>query len=358
MPRDIRSHTALRGIAATMVMLLHYRWMTAGLGDIDTLTLIFERAFACVDLFFLLSGFVLSHVYAGRLEGAGWPAVRQYIVNRLARIWPLHMATVLVMLIFIMAHRPVALWEWRDLVLNALLMQAWFLQDHFSFNAPNWSVSAEWMAYLLFPLLLSVRRDLLFIACAVIIFLLGYGLFEWTKAQVPFEMHQKYYLMRALPAFMMGMAIYRLAPAFAGLSGSHLFVLQVMAATGTLAAMHFGAPLAVIVLPMAVLVLATATDRGPLTWLLDRRLFVYLGELSYAVYLLHTPVMIMAIAGFAALGGDKGNQMQLLGAFVFCVLVTFIGAAVVYAWFERPARAWIRRLPMRLGYASQETNRD
>src|ERR1700761_6004380 len=69
----------LRGVAAIAVMLHHFRPLTA--------PWLFAHGYLAVDLFFLLSGFVIAHAYDARFrKGLGVPA---FLVIRLIRLWPM-----------------------------------------------------------------------------------------------------------------------------------------------------------------------------------------------------------------------------------------------------------------------------
>src|SRR5690349_25057093 len=80
--------TGLRGIGAVWVLLFHWSWMRYG--QVPVL----DRGYMGVDLFFLLSGFVLTHVYLKTLP-LNVRAYRKFLIVRLARIYPLHLFVLL-----------------------------------------------------------------------------------------------------------------------------------------------------------------------------------------------------------------------------------------------------------------------
>ena len=161
--------TGLRAVAAGWVVLFHYRddllALVPGLAPLDT----FMRAgYLGVDLFFPLSGFVLAYTYADRLGSFSWRGSADFVRNRFARVWPVHVLTLnldlavaaLVGTLGVGAdgHRRTP----RAYVENVAMVHTWF-NDRPSFNAPAWSISSEWFAYLLAPLLfvraVRVRRS-------------------------------------------------------------------------------------------------------------------------------------------------------------------------------------------------------
>jgi len=130
-----------------------------------------------VSFFFVLSGFILTYVYAGRLTRVG---IKQFYLTRVARIWPLHLVTLAAM---------VVLFGWADgettltaivskFLSNAFLLQAWFpIQTwSMSYNNVSWSISTEMAFYALFPwLVLGGARSfwwklaVIVIACPILV---------------------------------------------------------------------------------------------------------------------------------------------------------------------------------------------
>src|SRR4051794_5950285 len=102
-----------------------------------------------VDFFFVLSGFVLTWSWRPEV------AAGRFWWNRVARIWPLHLATLLLAVVFVtdQLHRPGVL----GTVANLLLVQAWVPSDkvYFGYNAVAWSLSCEVFFYLTFPWLVQ-----------------------------------------------------------------------------------------------------------------------------------------------------------------------------------------------------------
>ena len=91
--RDIHSLTALRGVAALLVVVYHFSGSFLPALDLTYHSGIISKFYLWVDFFFLLSGFILVHVYGDRFSAAKtWPTVREFIFARLARIYPLHLA--------------------------------------------------------------------------------------------------------------------------------------------------------------------------------------------------------------------------------------------------------------------------
>ena len=128
---------------------LDHRFSGAGLGFV-------HRGYLGVEFFFILSGFILAHVYGGALSSGRFD-LRDYIVKRFARIYPLHLATLIgVAALYAVSTRagydfgrvqPLA-----SLAPHAALLHAFGTTSDLFWNQPSWSVSAEFAAYLAFPL--------------------------------------------------------------------------------------------------------------------------------------------------------------------------------------------------------------
>jgi peptidoglycan/LPS O-acetylase OafA/YrhL len=151
--RNIKSLTGLRGVAAVYVVAFHY---SIGLPFSNPFTTFLAHGYLAVDLFFVLSGFVMALNY-GHMFVSGWSAAayRRFLGRRIARVYPLYLAGTIAACFLVLAgcleaprSAPIGL----ALALNVIMVQAWGFVE--SLDGPGWSISAEWAAYLLFPALL------------------------------------------------------------------------------------------------------------------------------------------------------------------------------------------------------------
>src|SRR5246127_5651007 len=163
---EIKALTGLRIIAAVWVVLFHFQSLLrdAAPGFRDALTPVLNCGAQGVDLFFILSGFVLTWNYLDRMGGA-WStrATLHFLWLRLARVWPvylvtLHLAALWAIFTLHVGHVPspdAGQLTAISYVRQILLVQLWFVPffDNSSWDGPAWSISAEWLAYLLFGLL-------------------------------------------------------------------------------------------------------------------------------------------------------------------------------------------------------------
>src|SRR5712691_3950598 len=155
---ELHALTGLRSVAAASVVALHL-WGKAGTGTpIGSLV---HAGNLGVDLFFVLSGFVLAYRYADALRRPAPRSVAAFLKRRIARVYPLHLAMIAVlgagMLAATLVGASVPAAERNspgDLVANLLLVQAWGTSQRQTWNQVAWSVSAEWAAYLAFAVLI------------------------------------------------------------------------------------------------------------------------------------------------------------------------------------------------------------
>ena len=179
----VQNLTGIRAFAALWVAIYHFQ-TTEVVKSIDLGPLV-ARGYLGVDVFFVLSGFILALNYVER-DGAERSSAlfdREFVLRRFARIYPLHIATFAVSLALWIAASMLDYSFVADLrndawtaVANLANVQAWGLFDQLSWNMVSWSVSAEWFAYLvLFPLLMRflTPRSLTFgVGTTVVLWLL------------------------------------------------------------------------------------------------------------------------------------------------------------------------------------------
>lgn len=167
----------LRIIAAGAVVVLHYSdYVKAHAAGRFVLghTLHFNLF---VDLFFVISGFVIASQYLGKVDN--FASIGRFIWRRLARIYPLHLATLSFYLVLAVAiHSGLGQTEnpsrypWSDIPAQLLLLHAVDGQ-RLTFNFPSWSLSAEMVCYAIFPIvaLVATRRRELVLAVVVLLVL-------------------------------------------------------------------------------------------------------------------------------------------------------------------------------------------
>ena len=362
-PVDLRPLTALRFFAASWVVVYHF-WPNLSAGPMPALA---ARGYLGVELFFTLSGFILCHVY---LDGvaAGRFRYADFLWARVARIYPLHLATLAAVGIMALAAqgfgRPVDahVLSWASLPANLTLTQAWGLAPEAGWNHPSWSISAEWFAYLSFPLfawasLRLRRRPWLGLGLALVLLWGLYAAFEPLAGFSLTEATIRWGALRIIPCFALGCAVNQLWRS--GVFRGRIAVYgAAFSGAGVVACVLTGAPDVVIVSLFGGLILGLAgLERS------DKRsrmgnVFVYLGEISYAIYMVCVPWKLLFVNAASAIGGfDKAHLP--LGIWLLFMAGVVPLAAIAHQLIETPARTALRELraasPMRRSSVAKES---
>ena len=352
-PDELLPLTSLRFFAAAAIVYLHIQGPTFGLPQITNFAL-----GQGVSFFFILSGFILTYRYP---DLRGRDAVWDFLVRRFARIWPAHVIGLIVALVLV----------WRGtfgvydvdagiyhLVAAVLLIQTWTpisaWQD--SVNGPAWSISVEFLFYLLFPLLI---RDFtrtwhwkLAASLGVALSLCLYGNLHDLSWGKPGEQGVDsssliYYFAPARAfEFVLGMCaalLWNCTLRDIKLRSAIWTMIEVLAVSAVLYASHVSAKTTgstfnnwlsisgIISGPAAFLIVVMASSRGVLARLLGFRPLAILGEISYSIYLLH-----YSIAHYLTSNKHAGTQDWV--ALIF-LLACILGAAFLsWKYAEKPLR--------------------
>ncbi len=333
--RNIPALTGLRGVAALWVVFFH---LTVGIP-------LLQHGYLGVDVFFLLSGYVLAYVYAGKLADAA--DYVSFIRARVARIYPMHLTALCVLALMVVTlpgfaehyPQPEQRWGFGPFVASLLLVQNWAYFLPTSWNTPSWSLSAEWFAYLLFPMFVFAtqwQRSIiapLLLAGSLLLVLFGAfalrGLHVLNGEGVPG-------MVRMACEFAAGCLLWR---AVANGLGRLPAVVDMVALALVLVATIYGGTFTFLALPGFALIVLLATQESPTARLLSLAPVVFLGEISYSIYLIHF-MLIQGSQWFLA-GRLVGTFWQVI--WDAGLLLTCIGIATLsYRWIERPGRAWGR----------------
>jgi peptidoglycan/LPS O-acetylase OafA/YrhL len=346
---DVACLTSLRFFAALWVLALHYSEQMPV--HSSTYTAFFENGRLGVDFFFVLSGFILTHVYLGQLR-QGRFSFKSFVARRFARLYPLHLATLLVVLGYVALGRALDIsfknpdaYTWETFWHNLLMLHGWGFSESLSWNYVSWSISAEWFAYLAFlPLaLLFIRlpgghaaRLGLALATFTLLYLASPPLVGQQLTLLTYD----FAMLRILPEFMLGVALYHLSLDWDldWRSGPWLLA-TVLALLVAVAHFDLGHYPAVLLLAVLIFGAASLERQGALRFLRNRAL-VYLGETSYALYMTHAIVFILYFKAMSLVLGDRYEAwVWYLGP--VALLGAFVSASLAYHLIEHPARAWL-----------------
>jgi peptidoglycan/LPS O-acetylase OafA/YrhL len=345
---ELPALTSLRGIAAVGVLLFHssyYAYHFAG----GSPPWLWRRGYLAVDLFFFLSGFVLTHVYGRRLtEQQSWRTIGGFLWARFCRIYPASFFTTAV---FVLAYTvgnlpfPADVSFTKQLVAVLLLLQVPWLDD-IVINSPSWSISAELYAYLLFPFVVPLICRLSRGQAAIF----GVPLLLAVAADHTVFSHEQQNfgwgaLIRAVPEFLVGAFAYRFYSEriFRRFweKDATLIVISLLIIAACLADVSDGA----IVVLLLALLLASVHNSGKLTVFLNTRTLRWLGEASYSIYIFQIlPFMVaVGLSGMFVSSGLGGSRFQ-----VIATLFAIVSGVLVHRCIDVPVRAALRRLPDRM----------
>lgn len=269
-----------------------------------------------VSFFFVLSGFILQHSHRNQVWSAG--AAARFVALRFSRLWPCHLGVLFLIVLF--GGPPVV--EFFDVnyslaeILSVIfLVQAWTpnLKSAFALNGPAWSISVEMFFYLCFPVLsmIAIKRPR-------VVFGIGAAVsFVWiVAASVLIEVHQEWDAsavgsivpVARLFEFAFGIALYeaRLRMKDRAPSGTLWEVIAAAIAITMflltpqfldVVAPHISAPAAYLLSAsfsfpaFGLLILTFSRESGSLSRAAGSSVTVYLGEISFALYLIHQPAI-------------------------------------------------------------------
>lgn len=349
---------AWRGICALVVALEHLP--IPQLHAIEFL----QRGYRFVDFFFVLSGFVIAHAYRERLGTAGtsW----RFMLRRIGRLWPLHVAILVVLILFNVAilvgsHAGISLgrdaFAERDtlssLPVNLALVHAWGMLDQLTWNGPSWSISAELFAYASFAGICLLGKKAIPFAAAIL--LVGGALVIGMLAPMGMKSTYDFAIFRCLFGFMTGVLIRQLhgvRPLRIGTIGEAIVVALVVAGVALLPGDGW---LALLVTPLFALAVWTfAAEHGALARALRHPWPQALGAWSYSIYMVHATIMIAILAFTAILAKSHFKRVDgvasLVGSTGFVIALTLVYLAIIivvarftYRYIELPGQRFFNR---------------
>ncbi|WP_371420436.1 acyltransferase family protein [Tardiphaga sp.] len=350
----IRTHNAIRGCAAIGVFCYHLQLEKTYRIPLGLIAPLVTRGYVWVDLFFILSGFVMSLTYQQALSYADGRSFRAFISARIARIFPLHLFALGYLAALIIGVEAIASiagrqphWaaltghDFHNLGLQAALVQIWDAKATMSWNIPSWSLSAEMHVYLVLPFIavaLRMAPRLTLAVLALVVSAIYAGLLIHYRS---LDILTPVALLRCFAGFTLGVIIQQHRRALAGLSDRSLTVMQGMAATATVAILLSPLHDVWVILPFALLVAATSPDRGFLCRLLAGGWQQRLGDTSYSIYLLNFPVLITAGTIWPKIQPLLGRLNVEAGKIIWMALLLAILLALSrlsFRYIEQPLR--------------------
>ena len=341
-----RSLDSLRGVAATIVVFFHVNWNN----HVTSLHL-FRQAFLFVDLFFILSGFIIVTVYGRRIRTSS--DVIRFMTRRFFRLYPLHLATLLFLVALetskyfsasyglstssdIFAFQRTI----RAIFVNLAFLQGAGVLDTLSWNTPSWSISCEMIAYATFSLIATtglVMSRLFWLMIIPIVAGYAYLIIDRGTLNVTFDVG----VIRCLSGFFLGALIARVPPA----AFPNLLAAISIFATALIISCLSGSAEIVVIPAFAVLVYALINDESTIANILLTKPLAFLGEISFSIYLVH--YLVISVIGTILKVALHAKPISLIGWEIpmfdvspvlgdFLVAITLACTLVIAKWaYER-----------------------
>ncbi len=378
--RSLPALTGLRFFLALWVIVFHVVPGRPGLAipwlpqSPEGLSCLLRTGYVAVTVFFALSGFVLAYNYDLRKE---WHRRQHgpFAIARFSRIYPAYFIGLLsltpVALYRIWQGIPAGGYELSNGLLNLFLLQAWVPSAALTWNFPGWSLSCEAFFYAAFPVVgyflwkLSRRRTMLAALgvlwglslaaplMAVLLPIRGFGEVAAAGGVPGPEAGSwvnliSYNPLAGLPAFCTGIVLARfyrsLPPDSRWFGRGDWLSIPAMTLIVLVLANADRIPLALVrnglLLPFyAALILGLALGGGLLARVLAVSPLVFLGNASYAMYILHFPIGEWLLLAEKALALD----FEGLGFVAFYTFAVVVGSSLFYKFAEEPLHHKLRK---------------
>ncbi|SAL60316.1 O-acetyltransferase OatA [Caballeronia terrestris] len=365
MKENLKALTSLRFFAAAAIVIHHTTWY---FGYGSHLANLFPLDLG-VSFFFILSGFVLYYAHP---DLSDWRAAINFIVARIARVWPAHLAMLSIVIIFLArpwGTGPSDPTATSALLANVILLQSWYhlSSDFFSFNGVSWSISTEMFFYAMFPILIwrwdqtkyfkLVAAGGLAIGCVLRaahlelpllsdknvlsidsyvyifpparLFEFAVGIFTadlWAKYSRYASGQARSTVLQAAALVLLVIGVPKLVTVYAELYRHHYIS---KAAVKWL----FGSGSAPI---FAFVIFAMASSKGLFAKALSWRPLVILGEISFSIYMTHQ-VLIVALTYNGKLASLGAMPFQYAAYWTIVILFS----AALWLLIEKPCRKWV-----------------
>ena len=341
--------TSLRFLAALFVVLYHLSSEVGWLERNNLLGRTVKLGYTSVPFFFVLSGFVLAVAY---LKSDRLIHTRNFLIARFARIYPALFACLLLDLphfvyteVRISHHSMLRIAG--EVLASFAAIEAWFSRTPL-LDVPSWSIGAEFFFYLIFPFVAvsiwRMRAKYLWILAVALY--LSSNLVLWSFIRPGIDLFRlERNPISHVPEFLIGICLARLVH----FTSQHLrwgtvvqryspiIALLSVAAFLAIPALALNIPETLLqharLVPIFVgLIFAFSSGNKTIQTLFSPKWFVILGEASFALYLVHMPVMMLC--------WHQIRRHQLWFPVVFCTIVVLLSVASFF-WLETPARMWI-----------------
>lgn len=353
----------LRGICALFVCILHAR-VFSHLYELDFI----RNAYLFVDFFFVLSGFVICISYSHRLKGK--KSLYNFTVKRIGRIWPLHILMLVALLAielskyFLLSNAGVTSessafvgrFSIDSFFANVFLVHSLGIYDFLTWNNPSWSISVEFITYIIFALIVFTFKDKLkhFALTLVVLSLIILTLVAPQNMDVTYD----YGLIRCISGFFVGVLICLCRSQLLKINVNVASMLELLLIIFIYCFIsELGANKYSLLSPLVfgVAVWFFSYELGYISTILKHKFIQLLGVLSFTMYMIHSVILTVIWRVNTLLTKNEyiaestrshayGKIMHFGNAYLGDIfLLCFIGlvivaSSVIYNNYEEPLR--------------------
>lgn len=330
----IEQLTFTRFLAAVSIVIFHYGGKSFIFNN-ESINFIFHNADVCVSYFFILSGFVMMLAYGNKQV----ISVTDYFRNRFTRIYPLYFLAILLMFLLQLRSKNVDL---LGLFLEVFMIQTWIPYQNSFLNPPGWSLSVEFVFYAIFPFVLNNLFKKMTFKRICLYIILFWILNQVIQLFFSFYGNNELVIINGNPLshlneFLIGnLAGFYYIKNLSQKKGNYDFIILILAGLVILTLkfslginFHNGL-LAVFFIP---LILFISLNNGFITKLFQKKIFVFLGEISFGIYILQHPIYSL----ISAYSVNKYLNLTNPTIIFFLRLVILIAvSSVAYIYIEKP----------------------
>lgn len=332
---NIKQLTFFRFVAALWVMAFHFVVNIKTLGfKIDYLDNFFKNGNLAVNFFFVLSGFILTHVELRNTSSDFY----DFFKKRIFRIYPVYILSLLFSFGISLFYQDVNL---ISVLANVFSLQAIYpkLNTH---NVPTWSVSQEFMFYLLFiPIFLFIKNNsklfnrifffVLIVALIVNQFYFNnsikdYPQYLWLFTSFIIGILSRYILRN--PQVHSFFKTYTLPLSLASMV-AFVVCIEILRFN-----FFYGHVIYELIFAFFIICISCINKDTLLYNIFSNKVLVFLGEISFSIYILQHPLYILS--GMLITGHPRYR-------FLAFVVTLFITSALAYLYIEKPARTLLQK---------------
>ena len=333
-----------RGIAALAVAIFHYKlfysynislngYSIESQPFYNIIKIIYEYGWIAVQFFFLLSGFIFFKLYL-KIVSERKISLNKFVILRISRLYPLHFLTLFLVFIIYMTlnfnnfYNPINV-NLKHLILNLLLIHEWGFKSYASFNEPSWSISIEFLMYLIF-FLIALNKNIILNSIIIIIIssliffkykFIGYGGYCFFVGGLSYLLNQKLRLNVNYKIFYL-IIIILIFSLFLKITNFDTIIQKIILLT--------------FIFPSLINCLFLINNKLPYA---GKNLSI-LGDISYSIYLLHFPIILTTLLIFNFFNFKLDFNLPIF--FISYLIITIFISIIVYKFFETPLKDKIR----------------